>query len=147
MILAGASGSCSGKGDDHLGLWDSCGRLNDSSLARFEVAHRGDCFRIYPEGVMEQSPGLAAQRPTLGKQRDSRLRSLSGNGRALGFRFPDREHFREGPAVTQGRLLRRQPWAKLRNPVGVNAKNHSMRHFKKRQRGIDRCCLADASGE
>ena len=68
MTLAGASGSSSGKGDDHLGrlmiiwvgkvktslarqacvqgnamiiwvcgtvgLWDSCGRLNDPSLAR-----------------------------------------------------------------------------------------------------------------
>ena len=69
MTLAGASGSCFGKGDDHLGramiiwvgerfkpllarraivlknvmitwvcgtvgLWDSCGRLNDPSMAR-----------------------------------------------------------------------------------------------------------------
>ena len=97
---------------------------SDDSLGK--IAH---C--LYPEGVTEHSPGLVAKQPTLGTQRSTFLRSLKGNRRARGFRFPFRELFLAAAADTQGRLLRSQPWALLRNPVGVNAKTiQSMHNFK-----------------
>ena len=97
---------------------------SDDSLCK--IAHG-----LYPEGVTEHSPGLVAKQPTLGTQRSTFLRSLKGNRRARGFRFPFRELFLAAAADTQGRLLRSQPWAMLRNPVGVNAKTiQSIRNFK-----------------